>query len=133
MLTLDRNLPDAVLPLWSAVFCLDCEVIGNSRGEECPACKGRSIVNLARMLGGSLRAHQAQQSQEHKSALFDIRITVELRQMHAKDLSTNLERLAGVIGPALARDGATFHIDVKPTVDKLNLQGSFYFPEREAA
>jgi hypothetical protein len=85
------------------------------------------------MLGGSLLAHRAQQFQEGERRLFDITITVELQQMHAKDLSTTVERLTGVIGPKLARDQATFHISVKPTVDKPYLQGLLRFPERGAA
>jgi hypothetical protein len=127
-----RNHLDAgVLPLLNAVFCLDCEVISSSRGDECAACKSRSLVSLARMLGGSLLAHRAQQ--EWESGLFDITITIELQQMHAKDLSTAVERLTSVIGPTLARDRALFHINVKPTVDKLDLQPSLFFPERDAA
>ena len=39
-----RNHLDAgVLPLLNAVFCLDCEVISSSRGDECPACKSRAL------------------------------------------------------------------------------------------
>jgi hypothetical protein len=134
MFTGTRNHLDAeVLPLWNAVFCLDCEVISSSEGDECPACKSRSLVSLARMLGGSLLVHKAQHSQECASGLFDITIVVELQQMHAKDLSTTIERLTGVIGPKLARDRASFHINVKPAVDKLDLQPSFCFPERIAA
>ncbi|HEX4921750.1 MAG TPA: hypothetical protein VFV92_13555 [Candidatus Bathyarchaeia archaeon] len=129
-----RNHLDAgVLPLWNAVFCLDCEVISSSRGDECAACKGRSLVSLARMLGGSLLAHRAQHFQEWEGGLFDITITVELQQMHAKDLSTTVERLTSVIGPKLAGDLATFHVSVKPSADKLHLQGSLCFPERDAA
>jgi hypothetical protein len=127
-----KHLDAEVLPLWNAVFCLDCEVITSSRGDECPACKSRSLVSLARMLGGSLLAHRLQQFQEWESGLFDIAITVEL-QMHAKDLSTTVERLTGVIGPTLARGRASFHINVKPAVDKLDLQPSLCFPERDAA
>lgn len=126
-----NHLDTGVLPLLNAVFCLDCEVISSSRGDECAACKSRSLVSLARMLGGSLLAHRAQQ--EWESGLFDITITIELQQMHAKDLSTTVERLTGVIGPKLARDRASFHINVKPAIDKLDLQPSFRFPEREAA
>jgi hypothetical protein len=64
MFALTRNRLDAgVLPLWNAVFCLDCEVISSSRGDECPACKSRSLVSLSRILGGSLLAHRVQQSQ----------------------------------------------------------------------
>ncbi len=118
-----RNHLDAgVLPLWSAVFCLDCEVISSSRGDECAACKSRSLVSLARMLGGSLLAHRAQNFQEWESRLFDITITVELQEMHAKDLSTTVERLTSVIGPKLARDRASFHVNVKPAVDKIDRQ-----------
>src|SRR5579864_4164426 len=128
-----NHLDAGVLPLSNAVFCLDCEVISSSQGDECPACKSRSLVSLARMLGGSLLVHKAQRSQECEIGLFDITIVVELQQMHAKDLSTTVERLTGVIGPKLARDRASFHINVKPAVVKLELQPSLCFPERDAA
>ena len=85
------------------------------------------------MLGGSLVAHRAQHSHEGESGLFDITIAVELQQIHAKDLSTTVERLTGVIGPKLARDRASFHINVKPTVENPDLQSTLRFPEREAA
>jgi hypothetical protein len=78
-----------------------------------------------------LLAHRAQQ--EWESGLFDITITIELLQMHAKDLSTTVERLTSVIGPKLARDRASFHINVKAAVDKLDLQPSLCFPEQDAA
>jgi hypothetical protein len=134
MFTGTRNHLDAgVLPLWNAVFCLDCEVISSSQGDECPACQSRSLVSLARMLGGSLLAHKAQHSQECESGLFDITIVVELQHVHAKDLTATVERLTGVIGPKLARDRASFYINVKPAVDKLDLQPSLCFPERIAA
>ena len=128
-----KHLDAEVLPLWNAVLCLDCEVISSSRGDQCVACKSRSLVSLARMLGGSLLAHKAQPFREWESGLFDITITIELQQMRAKDLSTTVERLTGVIGPKLARDRASFHINVKPAVDKLDLQPSLCFPEQEAA
>ena len=125
-----RNHLDAVvLPLWNAVFCLDCEVISSGRGDECAACKSRSLVSLARMLEGSLLAHRAQR----ESGLFDITITIELQQMHAKNLSTTVERLTSVIGPKLALDRASFHINIKPALNKLDLQPSLCFPERDAA
>ena len=134
MFTGTRNRLDAgVLPLWNAVFCLDCEVISAGQGNECAACKSRSLVSLARMLEGSLLAHRAQDLQGREGGLFDIAITIELQQMHAKSLSTTVERLTSVIGPKLALDRASFHINVKPAVDKLDLQPSLCFPERDAA
>jgi len=119
------------LPLSNAVFCLDCEVISNSRSEECSACKSRSVVSLARMLGGSLRTHRS--LQEHEGVLFDITMTVELEQMHAKDVSATIERITTVIAPKLAREGATFHVSVKPRLEKADVQGSIGFQERDAA
>ena len=83
------------------------------------------------MLGGSLLVHRAQQ--ERGTGLFDITITIELQQMHAKDLSTTIERLTSVIGPKLARDRTSLHINVKPVIDKPDLQPSLCFPERDAA
>jgi len=65
--------------------------------------------------------------------LFDITIAVELQQMQAKDLSTMVERLTSVIGPKLAGERASFHINVKPAIDRLDLQPSLSFLEREAA
>src|SRR5713226_9684428 len=127
MLAGTRNhLDAAVLPLWNAILCLDCEVISSSRGDECAACKGRSLVSLARMLGGSLLAHRTQHFQGREGGLFDVTSTVELQQMHAKDLSSTVERLTSVIGPMLARDRASFHINVKPA-DKLDLQPPLCF------
>jgi len=129
-----RNHLDAgVIPLWNAVFCLHCETISSTRGDECSACRRRSLVSLARMLEGSLLAHKARHSHKCESGLFDITIAVELQQLHAKDLSTTVERLTSVIGPKLARDQASFHINVKPAADKLDLQPSLCFVERDAA
>jgi len=132
MLTSTPNQNDpSVLPLWSAVFCLDCEAISNSRSEECAACKSRSLVSLARMLGGSLHTHRA--LQEHDSVLFDVMISIELQQMHAKDVSATIERITTVIAPKLAREGAIFHVNVKPRVDKADAQPWLRFQERDAA
>ena len=134
MLAFTTKRPDAnILPLWNAVFCLDCEVISDGQGDECPACKNRSLVSLARMLGGSLSVRRKRQLRERESQLFDITITVESQQMDGKDVTTTLERLTNVIGQQLARDQATLHIKVQPAGDRPNLQRSLCFPERDAA
>ena len=130
MLTTNQDVA-TVLPLSNAVFCLDCEVISISRSEECPACKSRSLVSLARMLGGSLLTHRS--LQEHEGVLFDILMSVELQQMHAKDVSATIERITTVIAPKLAREGATFHVSVRPRLDRSDAQGCLRFPERDAA
>jgi hypothetical protein len=113
MLNGTRHQPEAeVLPLGGAVFCLDCEVISNSRDQECPACKGHSLLSLSRILGGSLRGQQSPPGFD--GGLFDITLSVELRQMHARDVNTTVEGLTAVIGPRLAQGRASFHINVQP-------------------
>ena len=104
-----------VVPLNAAVFCLDCEVISNSRGDECTACHGHSLLNLGRILGGSLREQKP--PGEAQSGLFDVKLTVDIQQMHANDVNTTLEGLTRAIGPRLAEGRASFHIDVKPRTD----------------
>lgn len=101
-----------VLPLWRAVFCLDCEAISNTTHDECPSCKGRSVVSLSRMIGGSLIKEQPRSLE---IVLFDITITVGMRQMHAEDLNRVLELLSSLIGRKLERAPASVHIDVAPS------------------
>src|SRR5437660_12719630 len=75
-----RNEREAeVVPLSSAVFCLDCEVISQSRTDECPACHSRSLLSLGRILGGSLHDRNPQESE---CGSFDITLTVSDRRMH---------------------------------------------------
>jgi hypothetical protein len=101
MLAGTRNhLDPGILPLWNAVFCLDCEVISAGRGNECAACKSRSLVSLARMLEGSLLTHRAQHLQGREGGLFDITITIELQQMHAKTLSTTVDSTCSLRFPS---------------------------------
>lgn len=108
-----------VVPLCHAVFCVDCESISNAPGDECPSCKGRSLVSLGRMLGGSILGQQSHGLRQCESLSFDITITVGLQQMHAEDLNTALERLSHMVGPRLGRARASVHIDVEPKVDNL--------------
>ena len=123
MFAAKRNQPEEV-HLWNAVLCLDCEIISNSQRDECPVCKSRSLVNLARMLGGSLLVSKARRFQGCANAMFDITITVELQQMHAQDLNNTLESLTSVIGRRLERGDALLRIKVEPTDVKLLSQSS---------
>src|SRR6266576_1759347 len=94
----DRNEREAeVVPLSSAVFCLDCEVISQSRTDECPACHSRSLLSLGRILGGSLHDRKPQESE---CGSFDITLTVSVQRMHANEVNTTLEGLTTVIGPS---------------------------------
>jgi hypothetical protein len=116
MFTETRNRLDTeVVPLWNAVFCMDCETISNTRFDECPSCKGHSLVSLARMLGGSLIGEDGHSLGASKCSCFDITITVQLLELRADDLNGTLERLSSLISQKLEPIRAAVHIDVKPT------------------
>ena len=46
------------VPLLNAVFCADCETISNSPHDACTICGSHSLINLFRMLGGTLRSQK---------------------------------------------------------------------------
>jgi putative methionine-R-sulfoxide reductase with GAF domain len=46
------------VPLQSASFCVQCELISTSNKPSCLACGSQSLVSLSRVLGGSLRNQQ---------------------------------------------------------------------------
>jgi hypothetical protein len=47
------------IPLLHAVLCADCEIISDSAGEVCGVCGSRSLLNLGRILGGSVGEERA--------------------------------------------------------------------------
>ena len=47
------------VPLQSASFCVQCELISTNSTPYCLACGSRSLLSLSRVLGGSLRHQQA--------------------------------------------------------------------------
>ena len=46
------------VPLQSAIFCVQCELICNNSKSCCPACGSRALLGLSRVLGGSLLRQQ---------------------------------------------------------------------------
>lgn len=46
------------VPLQSATFCVQCELISTSKQSCCLACGSRALIGLSRVLGGSLRHQQ---------------------------------------------------------------------------
>ncbi|HEV2395375.1 MAG TPA: GAF domain-containing protein [Candidatus Sulfotelmatobacter sp.] len=46
------------VPLQSATFCVQCELISTSKQSYCLACGSRALIGLSRVLGGSLRQQQ---------------------------------------------------------------------------
>jgi hypothetical protein len=46
------------LPVSCAVLCVDCERITMPYNEGCPLCGGKSLLNVAQILGGPLSAER---------------------------------------------------------------------------
>src|SRR5271170_4138581 len=46
------------VPLQTATFCIQCELISTNRRPYCLACGNTSLLSLSRVLGGSLRSQQ---------------------------------------------------------------------------
>ncbi len=106
------------VPLQNAVLCVDCESVSNSRFTECPVCGSHSLLGIARILGGALLAHKTSCSPRAGDVvLFDLEITISLKQMEARDLNAAVEGISSLIGPRLGRGRASFHINVEPVVD----------------
>lgn len=100
--------------LKNAVLCLDCEAITAIKGDECPACKGHSLLNLATILGSF---YSGKLGAQLGSGPFNIIVTIELEQMRARDLNSALERLTLAIGSNLIDERASLHINVQTTAD----------------
>ncbi len=114
-----ENQMDAeVIPLQSAVLCVDCESVSNGRFDECPVCRSHSLLNIARMLGGTLLPDKANCTRKAENiGLFDLEITIDLKQIEPKDINAAVEGISSLIGPRLGRSGASLHINVEPVVD----------------
>jgi len=45
------------LSLRTAIFCVQCELIGANSTSQCLACGSKAVLGISRLLGGSLRGH----------------------------------------------------------------------------
>src|ERR1035441_6989195 len=82
----------SAVPLLNAVFCADCETISDSPHDVCSVCGNHSLVNLFRILGGTLRS-QMQQSTEHhaKTAKYNLELTVKAHEIPANELNREFQ------------------------------------------
>ena len=102
--------------LLNAVFCADCETISNSPHDACTVCGSPSLINLFRMLGGTLRNQKRQSAEDHaKTAKYNLELTVKVHEIPANELNRTIEsisRLAEVCG-----DLESLHINVESVFD----------------
>jgi RNA polymerase subunit RPABC4/transcription elongation factor Spt4 len=106
----------SAVPLLNAVFCAGCETISNSPHDVCSVCGSRSLINLFRMLEGTLQIHKPQSAEDRtKTVKYNVELTVKVREIPAHELNRAIEsisRLAEVCG-----DLESLHINVEPVFD----------------
>jgi hypothetical protein len=84
----------SAVPLLNAVFCLDCETITNSPHDACTVCGSHSLVNLFRMVGGTLRSQKTQlEGDGRKTAKYNLELTARVREIPATELSLIIEEM----------------------------------------
>jgi hypothetical protein len=106
------------LSLQNAVLCVDCESISTIRFDQCPVCGGRSLLGLARMLGGPLSAHRDDHAENtNVTVLFDVDIAIRLKRVNADEFSASVAGITHQLAPMVGRERATFHVEVEPVVE----------------
>ncbi len=112
-----KQAESGAVPLQSAVLCVDCECVTDGRSDECLVCGSRSLLSIARIVGGTLLSEKATgPNPETHNVLYDLEITVALKLIGPKDLSATVEGIAALIGPRLGRGRACCHIKVDPII-----------------
>ena len=106
----------SAVPLLNAVFCADCETISNSPHDACTVCGSPSLINLFRVLGGTLRSQKPPSTVGHaKTAKYNLELTVKVQEIPANELNRAIEsisRLAEVCGNL-----ESLHINVESVFD----------------
>ena len=104
------------VPLLHAVFCVDCETISDSPHDACTICRSRSLINLFRILGGTLRSQKAQpaggQAQPTK---YNLELAAKVHEISATELNLiigSMTRLAEAGGAV-----ESLHINVESIFD----------------
>ena len=84
----------SAVPLLNAVFCVDCETISNSPHDACTVCGSHSLLNLFRMVGGTLRSQKKQLDGDGaKTAKYNLELIAKVREIPATELSLIIESM----------------------------------------
>jgi hypothetical protein len=104
------------ISLLNAVFCVDCETVSSSPHDACTICGSRSLINLFRMLGGTLRGQKAQSAGGQTApAKYTVQLIAKVHGIPATELNLVIEsmtRLAEVGGAV-----ESLHINVESVFD----------------
>lgn len=84
----------SAVPLLKAVFCVDCETITNSPHDACTVCGSHSLINLFRIVGGTLRSQKAQSAADGaKTNKYNLELIAKVREIPATELSLIIESM----------------------------------------
>ena len=85
----------STVPLQNAVFCVNCEIISNSRHDICTVCGSRSLIGLFRVLGGTLRPRKPGSLDETspKKVRYNLELAVKAFEVAARDLNQAIESI----------------------------------------
>jgi len=90
----DTEKGSGAVSLLNAVFCVDCETITNSPHDVCTVCGSHSLVNLFRMVGGTLRSQKTQLPGDGaKTAKYNLELIARVREIPAAELSLIIESM----------------------------------------
>ncbi len=104
-----------IVPLHSAVLCVDCETVTTGLSDECLVCGSHSLFNLERLLGGN-QSSVASLKPTENAVLFDTAIAIELSQITPRELSTIVEAIAMLLRSKQIAGEAELHITVEPVM-----------------
>ena len=85
------------VPLQSATFCVQCEMISANPRPYCLACGSQALIGLSRVLGGSLRHQQTAHlitDSELDSLVRDLLRTVPMPDFHSAEEHSRMPSLA---------------------------------------
>ena len=85
------------VPLQSATFCVQCEMISANPRSYCLACGSQALIGLSRVLGGSLRHQQTAHlitDSELDSLVRDLLRTVPMPDFHSAEEHSRIPSLA---------------------------------------
>ncbi|HVJ04107.1 MAG TPA: hypothetical protein VM578_00395 [Candidatus Saccharimonadales bacterium] len=109
------NVESGVVPLHSAVLCVDCESITMGLSDECLVCGSHSLFNLERLLGGTQPSRTNARS-SGSAVLFDTDIAIRLTQTGPRELSAIVEAIGNLLRSRQIAGEAEIHLNVEPVI-----------------
>jgi hypothetical protein len=104
------------VPLLNAVFCVDCETISNSPHDACTICGSHSLINLFRMLGGTLRSQKAQSAGgQAQPTKYNLELSAKVHGIPAAELNFIIESMTRLAEAGGAVE--SLHINVESVFD----------------